>query len=126
MFRSGGITQMNKIKMSVTAALVSSLLSTSVFATGITRPEMADLPRPEFVVQPTNLPRDFSDSVVKLGFTLDEQGQPQNIKLLSPYNRELARALVPVIAQWRFKPAQEDGIAVTKQVILPLEITVKS
>ncbi len=115
---------MNKIKQLIAATLVGGLLCSTAFAA--TTAGKSDLPRPEVVVNPTNLPIDFKNTVVKLSLTIDEHGQPHNIKLISPADRKLARQLVPVIAQWRFTAPTENGVPVSKQVVLPLDITVES
>ncbi len=117
---------MNQIKMLLGAALLSGLLSTSIYAgSGIPAnppPSGNSVPHPEVMVGPEDLPRRFIDVTVKVTFTVDEKGQPRDIKLVAPNDRDLARSLLPAIAQWRFTPAYVNGEAVAKRVVMPVKI----
>ncbi|MBP6506347.1 MAG: TonB family protein [Opitutaceae bacterium] len=119
---------MNKMKSFTGAALVSALLATSAFASTVAvNPALQrDLPRPDTVVAPSNLPRQYLGTTVKLSFIVDETGQPHDIQVISSSNRSLANSLVPALAQWRFTPAMENGVPVAKRVILPLKLTNES
>ena len=59
---------MNKMKSFTGAALVSALLATSAFASTVAvNPALQrDLPRPDTVVAPSNLPRQYLGTTVKL------------------------------------------------------------
>lgn len=122
---------MNKIKMLVGAAIVSSLLTTSTFAAAATDAagteiKLNDVPRPSVVVHPTGLPESLEDATVRFAMTVDEYGQPHNITLVAPRDRALAKKLVPVIAQWRFTPAIKDGQPVEMRVVLPVKLIVNT
>ena len=117
---------MNQIKMLLGAALLSGLISTSVYA-GSGAPANPPrggtaVPHPEVMVGPEDLPRRFLDVTVKVSFTVDEKGQPRDIKLVTPTDRDLARSLLPAIAQWRFTPAFVNGEPVSKRVVMPVKI----
>jgi TonB family protein len=122
---------MNKIKMLAGAAIVSGLLSTFVFASAATNaaPDKAllnDVPHPAVVVSPTGIPDNLVDATVRFAMTVDENGQPHNIRLVSPRDRALEKKLVPVIAQWRFTPAIKDGEPVEMRVVLPVKLAVNT
>jgi TonB family protein len=118
---------MNKMKMLVGAALLSGLLSTSAFAAGVANDASATeatytKPEPAKIVSPEGLPRRCLDTTVKVAFTVDEFGQPRDITLVGRKDRELARSLIPAIAQWRFTPATKDGSPVSQRVVMPLKL----
>lgn len=119
---------MNKIKMITGAVLVSAVLSSSVLASSVAvnpAPGTA-VPHPDTVVAPSDLPRQYLGATVRLSFIVDETGQPHDIQVLSSNSRSLARSLVPALEQWRFTPAQENGVPVSMRVILPLKIADES
>lgn len=122
---------MNKMKMLVGAALLSGLLSTSTFAAGAANATSATeatytKPHPAKVVSPENLPRRCLDTTVNVALTVDEFGQPKDITIVGRKDRELARSLVPAIAQWRFTPATKDGAPVSQRVVMPLKLVANS
>jgi TonB family protein len=82
-----------------------------------------DIPLPVKVVSPTGLPLSYKDKTVTVTMLIDREGQPQNVVIASPANPELSRLLVPVISQWRFSPARQDGVPVARQVKLPLHLS---
>lgn len=116
----------HKIKLLLGAALVSGLLSSAAFAVTGQPPAGIQKPRPAHVVNPTGLPLSFTDTTVTLTMTVDETGTPHHIRLISPRDREVAKKLVPVLAQWRFTPGTQDGEPVEMKVVLPLKIVVSS
>ena len=81
-----------------------------------------NLPKPVVVVAPDNVPRNYVNTTVRNGMTLDENGYPSNIRVVSLASAYLAKSIVPAIAQWRFTPMQVNGKPVTQEVVLPLEL----
>jgi outer membrane biosynthesis protein TonB len=77
---------------------------------------------PTKVVSPTRLPRTFTRSVVNIEFSLDQSGQPRDIKVLSTSDRALKEQIVQAFSQWKFETASTELIAGAKRFILPLEI----
>jgi TonB family protein len=116
---------MNKIKLLAGATLLSALLSTTALA-ATDGAQVNPAPQPDTVVSPTNLPRQYLGSTVKVSFTVDENGQPHDIALVRRSHPALERSLITALAQWRFTPAQENGVAVAKRVILPLKLVAQS
>lgn len=118
---------MNAFKLLAGAVLFGGLISASSFASssaaGAAAAALTTVPAPSTIVAPEGLPRRFVGTTVKLTFTVDENGRPHDIALVKPTDRDLARSLVPALAQWRFTPAQEGGIPVAKRVMLPLTLT---
>lgn len=108
---------MNKIKMSVSAALVSSLLSAVAFANAET-----SVPQVETIVSPTGLSRQHLGTTVQLAFTLDENGQPHDVAVVSPADRKLTASVITAVSQWRFSPALRNGMPVAQRVTMPLQI----
>ena len=83
---------MNHISKFVGAALLSGLLSTSVFAgpsQAASQCQLSQLPRPERVVEPEGLPRRYLDTTVKVSFTIDEYGQPHDITVIGSKYQKL-------------------------------------
>lgn len=123
---------MNSLKLLAGAVLFGGLISSSLFAsdavTGAKHGQSAlsAVPHPSKVVAPEGLPRRFVGKTVKLTFTIDENGRPRDISMVKPTDRDLARSLVPALSQWRFTPAQENGVPVAKRVVLPLTFSVDS
>lgn len=113
---------MNPIKLFAGAVLFGSLLTVSSYANATA----TILPQPATVVAPEALPPRFVGATVKLSFTIDENGRPHDITVVKPADRDLARSLVPALAQWRFTPAQEGGVPVAKRVVLPLTLATGS
>lgn len=118
---------MNRIKLFLAAALVSGFLSTTVVANVSANSDLSfhdpavAPPEAITVVAPQSLPRRFLGKTVTVAMTINENGQPTEIELVSPTDRDLARSLIPVLSQWQFAPAHEGGEHVTKRVILPVE-----
>ena len=82
----------------------------------------ATLPVPVEVVHFSNLPRQYENVTIKLALTIDEKGQPHNVRAAEPIPADLAKRILPLVTQWRFTPSYVDGKPVTARVILPLEL----
>jgi hypothetical protein len=81
------------------------------------------LPVPTRVVNPKGVPAQYRDAVIRLFFTVDTAGMPRNIKVLELDDPALTDSLVTALAQWRFTPASRQGVAVSMDVVLPLELS---
>lgn len=109
-------------------ALVSVAFFSPVSFAGSTNPSPASatpkatVPVPLKMVHFSNLPRQYENVTIKLTLTIDEQGLPHNVQPAEPMPKDLAQRILPVIAQWRFKPSYVDGKPVVARVILPLEL----
>lgn len=108
---------MKKIQSIVTAALASSLLSITAFADA-----NASVPQVENIVNPAGLSRQHLGATVQLAFTVDENGQPHDVTVVSPADRKLTASVITAVSQWRFSPALQDGVPVAKRVTMPLQI----
>ena len=111
----------------LSAALLGGVLSTSAFAT--TADAHARVAKAAFeapvvtkVVSPAGLARRFEGATVTVSLTVDANGQPSDIKLVSQGDRALSRSLVSAISQWHFTPAKKNGVPVTTKVMLPVEL----
>lgn len=111
---------MNKIKLLVGTALVSGLLSTTVFATE------SSLPQADKIVNPEGLSRQHLGATVRLNFTVDVNGRPQDVTVISAADRRLTQSVVTAVSQWRFTPAMQDGAPVSRRVTMPLEISAQA
>ncbi len=69
-----------------------------------------------------NIPRDYQDATIRISLLVDEQGRAHYVDLLDGRDPRLVRHLLPVIAQWQFKPAMKDGRPVAVNVVLPLHL----
>ncbi len=114
-------------KFLTVAALLSVVVSAYAYPTVAKIPEIdqgtrVTFPAPMSVVSPTGLPREFEGSTVTFCFTVDEKGVPHSINPEGYLPARLTDKLVPVLSQWRFKPATVNGVAVPMRVVLPIEL----
>jgi periplasmic protein TonB len=111
-------------------ALLFSLGALLPFAAAAKSPESTyiencskspDVPVPVAVVTPS-VPSEFAGSTVELEFTVDTTGKPTALSVKSSPDTTLSAAVVDAVKQWRFTPAQANGIPVAKKVFLPVKI----
>jgi hypothetical protein len=112
------------------AALLGSLLSYPVQA-AIAPIELHPLPRTEIpvptkIVNPLGVPAQYEDAIIKLSFTVDTAGVPRDIRVQDVADPALTDSLVSALVQWRFNPGRRDGVAVSMNVVLPLELSRKT
>lgn len=81
----------------------------------------SDIPVPVAVVAPSVSP-EFAGTTVQLEFTVDATGKPADFSVKSETDHALAVAVVDAVKQWRFKPAQPNGVPVATKVSLPVKI----
>ena len=79
------------------------------------------VPVPVTVVAPTVGP-EFNGGLVELEFTVDETGKPAAFSVKFTTDDVLATAVVRAVKQWKFKPAEKDGLPVATKVALPVKI----
>lgn len=82
---------------------------------------------PAKVVSPTGLPSAYENATVKVEFSVDPEGQPQEIRLdsvdvRSPNERVLKRQLVEAFRQWRFDGDVNAASTTGQRFILPLKL----
>ena len=75
------------------------------------------------VVKPTGLPRSFVGAVVHVEFSLDQAGQPRDIKVLGVEDKVLKKQLVSAFSQWRFEQSLNDPAKSPKRFILPIQLS---
>lgn len=101
----------------------------AVFASATT-PESAYLescrkqpgvPVPITVVSPSVGP-EFNGASVQLEFVVDANGKPAGFNVKSPADEALVSAVVHAVKQWRFLPAETNGVPVATKVMLPVKI----
>ena len=118
---------MNKIIKSLAAAFVGSALITSS-ALAFPNPDGAQPdheswqpPQPTEIVSPL-FASAHDGSTVKVKVTIDEVGNPSDVKVLAPHDPQLKRQVVKAVEQWKFSPAMRDGKAVKVRAIMPIEL----
>lgn len=79
------------------------------------------VPVPVAVVTPSVGP-EHNGAVVQLEFVVDATGKPAALSVKSTPDERLATAVMDAVKQWRFKPAERDGVPVEKRVVLPVKI----
>lgn len=118
---------MKAVRKLVVSLLVGTLFTS--FASAST-PEQAYLescrkepgiPVPIAVVTPS-IGAGYSGSVVQLEFVVDAAGNPVDLAIKSSPDDQVATAVLDAVKQWRFKPAERDGVAVETKVLLPVKI----
>lgn len=80
------------------------------------------VPVPVAVVKPSVSP-EYAGAQVDIAFTVDAQGTPTQLAVVSSPDARLAKVVMDAVKKWRFTPAQKDGTAVAKKVVLPVRIT---
>lgn len=81
----------------------------------------SDVPVPVAVVSPSVSPG-YAGTTVELEFTVDVTGKPADLSVKSTTDNTLAVAVMNAVKQWRFKPAQLNGVPVATKVVLPVKI----
>lgn len=74
------------------------------------------------VVKPTELPRYFLGAVINVEFSLDQTGQPYDIRVLHVGDPVLTQRLLTAFSQWRFEPGESGPMANRKRFLLPIEL----
>ncbi len=81
----------------------------------------ANLPAPLTVVSPI-VSSEYEGMTVEVEFVVDVTGKPTGLNVVSPFvDNTLSLAVTEAVKQWRFKPAEVDGKAVAKKVLLPIK-----
>jgi periplasmic protein TonB len=84
-------------------------------------PKNPEIPVPIAVVTPS-VAREYAGSTVEMEFTVDTTGKPTAFSVKSSPDSTLSAVVVDAVKQWRFTPAQANGIPVAKKVFLPVKI----
>ena len=79
------------------------------------------VPVPLAVVAPS-IGHEYAGATVQLEFTVDAVGRPIGFTVKSETDAALAAAVTDAVKQWRFKPAESNGVAVATKVALPIRI----
>ncbi|MES1167601.1 MAG: TonB family protein [Oleiharenicola lentus] len=118
----------SKIKF-LAIALLGGLLSASALSASVVTDPSSQAgragyaaPAPSRIVRPTGIPRRYEGETVRLSLTIDEQGRPHKISLLTERDPRLIRQLLPAVARWKFTPAMQNGRPVAADVVLPLQL----
>lgn len=80
------------------------------------------VPVPVAVVKPSVSP-EYAGAQLDVTFTVDAQGTPTQLAVVSSPDARLAKVVMDAVKKWRFTPAQKNGTAVAKKVVLPVRIT---
>jgi hypothetical protein len=106
------------------AAVAGICLVSSAFALPTPLPvrSNASQPVPATVVAPIDLPRSLAGAIVNVEFKLDAEGRPQDVRLPSVYDPQVARQIKQAFSQWRFSPAASATTTRDTRFVLPLEI----
>lgn len=78
-------------------------------------------PVPIAVVTPA-VSADYSGARVDVQFIVDERGKPTNLTVKSATDDTLASAVMDAVKQWKFKPAERNGVPVATKVVLPVKV----
>ena len=118
---------MTKNSLLLAAALAGAALAGNAFAYSPkdpASPATTPVPRviPSSVVRPTGLPLSFAGSVINVEFSLDQAGQPHDVKVLDVDDPVLTRQLVSAFRQWRFAQDASAPSASPKRYILPISL----
>ncbi len=105
------------------AALGAAVVATSAFAFDAKAPAQ---PMPHLiassVVKPVDLPANFTGATLKVEFSLDQAGQPQDIKVLATHDLRVKKQVADAFRQWRFETVAGNTSAGAKRYVLPIEL----
>jgi len=113
--------------LALSAIVLGGVLSSSAFATtasshaSVAKAVAFEAPVLEKMVSPTGLSRRHEGSTVTLSMTVDDKGQPSDIRVQGN-DQNLTRSLVSAVSQWQFAPAKKNGVAVQTKIVLPVEL----
>lgn len=79
------------------------------------------VPVPVAVVTPT-VGVEYAGTTVQLEFIVDKAGKPADVTVTSDTDYALSAVVAEAVKQWRFKPAEANGVAVATKVSLPVRI----
>ena len=119
---------MNSKKLLALSAIVFGGVVSSAFATtasshaDVAKAVAFEAPVVAKIVSPTGLSSNLKGSTVTLSMTIDDKGQPSNIRV-SGNDPKLTRSMVSAVSQWHFAPAKKNGVAVSSRIVLPIELT---
>lgn len=113
--------------LALSAIVLGGVLSSSAFATtasshaNVAKSVAFEAPVLEKMVSPTGLSRRHEGATVTLSMTVDDKGQPSDIRVQGN-DQNLTRSLVSAVSQWQFAPAKKNGVAVESKIVLPVEL----
>jgi hypothetical protein len=116
------------MKSLIAAALVLTVTG-SAFAAPSAGPTSANvaMPRivPSSVVRPTSLPSNFSGALIRVEFSLNQFGEPRDIRVLTNTTTEVRHQLLKAFSQWRF---ESDRFSRDEQrrYVLPVQLNAKA
>lgn len=120
---SGIMGQADAIKAAASAQFdeyVDYSLKKNTEGAGFTPPSPVNMPMPAF---PAGLSAVSIQGAVTAEFTVDEQGKPGAVTILSATHPELEAAVKTVISTWQFKPALKNGLPVAQKLRVPIQFT---
>jgi hypothetical protein len=105
------------------AALTGVSFTGSAFAYSPKDTTATPTPRPvaSSIVRPERLPVRFAGAVINVEFTLDQAGQPHEIKVLAS-DPVVKKQMAEAFRQWRFEPGVNGPDATQKRYILPVHL----
>ena len=107
----------NLLLVSVIVAATGLVSSPSVSVAEKTSPQPLDIVRPEY---PEDLKAQMVEGEAVVTLTINEEGVPEDCVLKEASHEAFGEAAMAAVKQWRFKPATEDGEAVSVRVNLPV------
>ncbi len=103
---------------SVTSSAPPNMFRTNFAAQGIKPPKVVFQPEPSFS-EPARRAR--YQGVVTMGVTVDKDGRPSNIHIISPLGAGLDAKAVQAVQTWKFQPAQKGGEPVAVQIAVEVD-----
>lgn len=116
-----------KIKSILATAALLGVLASSASAITVLDPVQAAAPVKFEAPVPAQvgsiqLPHFHQGADVTVRMTIDENGQPHNVRVTGTRNQAAYKRLVSAVSQWKFTPGRKNGQAVATRVELPLEV----
>jgi len=117
----------SKKLLALSAIVLGGVFSSAAFATpasshaNVAKAVAFEAPVVAKMVSPAGLSSRHKGATVTLTMTVDEKGQPSNIRVQGN-DANLKRNLVPAVSQWQFTPAKKNGVPVSSKIVLPIEL----
>lgn len=114
---------LNAPRSSTKTAIVGLLLSAVLSLTAVAgegpdvKPTPVKTPPPSY---PIDLRRDGVTGMVALRVEIDEQGSVTSCTVTKSTNAGFEAPALQAVRNWKFKPAQKDGVPVKTALVLPI------
>ncbi|HWL14835.1 MAG TPA: energy transducer TonB [Opitutus sp.] len=99
-------------------ALAGAIVAPALLAAGREPPVPVRTVAPEY---PRELKNQGVSGIVMVKVTIDDQGNVAEVSVAKSSNEAFDKFATEALKKWKFKPAKQDGEAVSMQVTIPIK-----